>query len=718
MNRIFNSTVFTDLFWRRPAIDRAWDLWPGGALEIKVVVPPTDRVVMVGSCEALGSWDPLHGVELLCEKLPSWYLPLDRLDLEQDTEFKFVIMRGDTVVAWENDGNRIWKCDQKTKYLDFGEFRGAPEYRERFAGVAIPLFSIRTKETEGIGDYPALGEFALWAASAGLRVVQILPINDTTSTHTWADSYPYSSISVFALHPLYIRVGMVDQTVDLTVLQKLEKAPKLNYDKVDQEKWRLLREIYARCGAKLLASEAFHEFYLHNELWIGQYAAFSFLRDKFGTVDYTQWPEPYNVYSVELFQKVLADNAQEIGLYYFLQYHADAQLRGACREAHSVGVALKGDIPIGVSRHSVQTWSNGDLFNLNGQAGAPPDEFSADGQNWGFPTYNWTAMAHEGYQWWRMRLEKMADYFDMYRIDHILGFFRIWEIPVPQTSAVMGHFSPALPYSAQELELLGLPMYEERYIGVDNTDPNTVYVRDHKNPRLYHPRIAAHFTDRYRGTLDWYEKERFNEIYREYFYHRNDQFWAGEAFRKLPPIINATSMLCCAEDLGMVPQSVASTLAALNIVTLEVERMPKQTGLSFGNTATYPYSSVATTSTHDMSPIRQWWREDRARTSRYYNQVLARSGEAPDGASDEICEQIIKNHLQSPSMAVIIPLQDWLAMDAHLRAVDPSTEQINDPSDPNHYWRYRMHRRVETLAAATSFNAHMRALIESTRTIL
>ncbi|MEG0602476.1 MAG: 4-alpha-glucanotransferase [Mucinivorans sp.] len=711
MNKILNSSAFTNVFWLRKPTPKAWDLWPGGVMELYATIPPTDRIVIVGADNEIGNWDPMHGMDLLCDKLPLWYLPLDRLNLAQNTEFKFVIMRDQKVVAWENGDNRRWESNATTKYMNLGEFRAAQEYFPRFAGVAIPLFSLVSHETEGIGDYLALGDMARWSAAAGLRAVQLLPINDTTNTHTWHDSYPYSAISVFALNPLYIRVQDVDPLSDVSALKVLNKQATLNYDQVDHEKWRLLREAYARQGATVLASEEFHEFYLHNQTWIHPYAAFSVLRDKFGTTDFALWDAPYNVFSAKLCDDILADNALEVGFYYFLQFHADRQLSLSCQVARDNGVIIKGDISIGVSRHSVDTWSNAQLFNMNSQAGAPPDAFSAEGQNWGFPTYNWTAMARENYQWWRMRLEKMADYFDMYRIDHILGFFRIWSIPITQKSAIMGHFSPALPYSAQELEELGLPMYEERYIGVDDTDQNTLFVRDSTNRRLYHPRIAAHYTQRYKTTLDNYEKERFNALYTEYFYHRNDQFWACEAIRKLSPLINATSMLCAAEDLGMIPKSVASTLATLEILTLEIERMPKEQNATFGSTASYAYNSVAATSTHDMSPIRLWWQENPQLREPYYHQVLKGDQEVPTQVDVDVCEQIIANHIASPALAVILPLQDWLSVSADKRAADPSTEQINDPSNPNHYWRYRMHINVEDLLADDTLNAHLRRLV-------
>lgn len=710
MNKITSSSVFTDVRWSRQQSDTTWDSSNGEAINVRAIVPPDMSVVMVGEGDALGNWAPAKGIPMICRQLPLWYLPKDQLRIADGTQYKFVIVRtavDNEVVCWENGENRRWHAST----TDCGSFCGEPDFRPRLSGVAIPVFSIRAEGCEGIGDFTSLGQIAQWAAATGMQVVQTLPVNDTTITHTWTDSYPYKAISVFALHPLYIRVSQIDPTSDVSALLNVENNTAVDYDTVDQQKWRLFREIYARIGKATIESTEFKEFFAHNCEWLRPYAAFCFLRDKYCTAQFNNWPAPYNVHSSQIEEKIIADNADQIGLYYFLQFHADRQLRAARDKAHSLGVVFKGDIPIGVSRDSVDVWVDPHLFNLNGQAGAPPDDFSVDGQNWGFPTYNWQAMASDNYLWWRRRFEKMADYFDMYRIDHILGFFRIWEIPMPEKSGLMGHFVPSLPFSRQELANWGLPMYEERYVGVDDSDRNTLFVRDHQEREMYHPRIAAHSTDRYQHTLDAYEKEKFNSIYTQYFYHRHNDFWAGQALAKLPSLTGATRMLCCAEDLGMIPDCVGWTLRELQIVTLEIQRMPKDPKVEFGNTSLYPYTCVATTSTHDMNPLRLWWTEDRGKTQRYYNDVMHWHGEAPAEATPEICEHIVMQHLTSPAMAVILPLQDWLSIDGELRAADPATERINIPAITDHYWQYRMHLPTERLIASKQYNERLSDMI-------
>ncbi|MFI3287667.1 MAG: 4-alpha-glucanotransferase [Rikenellaceae bacterium] len=703
MNRVIKSSVISDVMWARQKSDKVLDC----AMFLEVAVPSSMRIVLVGEGKSLGDWQPAKGVKMLCEKLPLWYVP-SKLKVEEGAPYKFVIMEGDNIVAWESGDNRVWIEENK----NLGEFRGVPRFMPRMAGVAIPVFSIRAAGCEGIGDFLSMGDFAEWAAQCGMTVVQTLPVNDTTITHTFLDSYPYKATSIYALHPLYIRVSEMDAKADVSELLALENEGAVDYEKVDELKWNLFRSIYKKKGTATLKSAKFKAFFEANEEWLRSYGVFSFLREKYASADYTSWPKKYSVYSERVEKKVEAEFAKEVGFYYFLQYHADSQLRAARNKARKSGVVFKGDIPIGVSRHSVEVWKEPHLFNLDGQAGAPPDDFSVDGQNWGFPTYNWHKMAADNYSWWKKRFEKMADYFDMYRIDHILGFFRIWEIPMPEKSGLMGHFTPSLPLSVDELRNWGLPMYEERYLGVDDSDHNTLFVRDHIYPNMYHPRISAQFTQRYNYTLDNYEKEKYNAIYTNYFYHRHNDFWAGCALSKLPALIDSTSMLCCAEDLGMIPDCVGWVLDQLQVATLEIQRMPKDPRVQFASTYSYPYRSVAASSTHDMNPIRGWWREDRAKSQMYYNEVMGWWGEAPEDATAEICRWIVTAHLESNSLAAILPWQDYMAMSEEYRFSDAEGERINVPSNPEHYWRYRMHLSVEELGGVEDFNDTLRELVK------
>ncbi len=224
------------------------------------------------------------------------------------------------------------------------------------------------------------------------------------------------------------------------------------------------------------------------------------------------------------------------------------QLREVRDYAHSRGVVLKGDIPIGVSRTSVDAWVYPSLFNMDSSAGAPPDDFSVMGQLWGFPTYNWQKMSEDGYAWWRARFEKMAEYFDAYRIDHILGFFRIWEIPLDAVNALLGRFNPALPYTEQEIAGYGFRFDRSRHTADISVTDNVLFVEDSRRSGVYHPRISAQSTSLYR-ELPEEQKRAYDNLYNDFFYRRHDAFWQHEAMMKLPPLIDSTQMLVCGEDL-------------------------------------------------------------------------------------------------------------------------------------------------------------------------
>jgi 4-alpha-glucanotransferase len=336
---------------------------------------------------------------------------------------------------------------------------------------------------------------------------------------------------------------------------------------------------------------------------------------------------------------------------------------------------------------------------MDSQAGAPPDAFSADGQNWGFPTYNWGKMAEDDYAWWKARLAKMSEYFDAFRIDHILGFFRIWEIPLKYWSGLDGYFNPALPYPDAELEILGF-----------NASDNDLFIEDPRKAGCYHLKIGSRESTSYK-SMEESVRSAFDRLYEEFFYHRNNEFWKDEAMRKLPALLDSTGMLACGEDLGMIPATVPQVMSDLRILSLEIQRMPKIYGQEFADPAWYPYLSVCTTSTHDMNPVRAWWEEDRRVTESYYRNVLGGKSEAPLTCEPQICRQILEQHLKSPAMLTVLPLQDWLSMDESLRRENPHEERINQPAVPRHYWRYRMHLTVEQLISAAGFNATISEMI-------
>lgn len=737
-----------------------------------------ERLGVLGADKALGTWDVQKILPMTQHTYNEWVADIDATHLEgSHLEFKFVAFRNaKNELLWETSMNRTvdlpeMKAGELVSYeLDQAFF---PLYNRKLAGTQVPVFSLRTRKSAGIGDFGDLKTMIDFVASTGQKVLQLLPINDTTITHTWTDSYPYSCISVFAIHPQYADLHALPELKDTKARAEAEKTraelnalDKIDYEKVNDFKINYLRQIFNQEGEKMMKTAEYKAFFQDTELWLVPYAQYSYLRDKNGTADFNQWPD-HQVWD-EAERKALADPKtaayKNVAFFYFVQFVLDRQMQEAHEHAKAKGVILKGDIPIGVNRNGCDVWMEPKYFNLNGQAGAPPDDFSANGQNWGFPTYNWFEMLKDGCQWWNRRFKNMARYFDAYRIDHVLGFFRIWEIPVHSVHGLLGQFAPALAMSREEIESYGLHFQEDRFtrpfitdwvldrmfheragevkekyldrldderyqmkpevdtqrkveaLFADATDEkelwlrdglyalisDVLFVRDHTNPGVFHPRISAQLDFIYESLYD-NDKAAFNRLYNDYFYRRNNQFWYQEAMKKLPKLVQATRMLVCAEDLGMVPDCVPWVMDELKILSLELQSMPKDPSVKFGHLSRNPYRSVCTISSHDMPTLRMWWDENIQRTQEYYNTMLYRQGPAPHPLPGWLASDIISRHLTSPSMLCILSIQDWLATDEALRLPDADAERINIPANPKHYWRYRMHLNIEDLAADKRF---------------
>ncbi len=795
----YYSVVFTDCVCRRhqralPAEVR------GGEMLVSCEAPmvePDEVLAVSGGCDVLGNWDPSKAVVMSDAYYPTWEGSVPLQGLPDDFEFKFLIIKkadaermsqpgfkvGD--VLWENGDNRRFSKVPATRgecMVMAGMRFINPRSHWRGAGVAIPVFSLRSEDDFGVGEFPDLKKMADWAALTGQKFIQVLPVNDTTMTHTWTDSYPYNANSTFALHPMYLRLNQVGTLNDAerqayydNLAKELNKLPEVDYERVNRAKNAFTRELFAQDGAKAVRTKAFKEYVAANREWLEPYAVYCVLRDRNGSAEFAIWGDmaTYDQARIDAFVK---ENPMDVAYHEWIQMHLAKQMSDVRDYCHSLKVALKGDIPIGISRTSVDAWRYPWLFNLNSQAGAPPDDFSVTGQNWGFPTYNWEEMGRDNFTWWKARFRKMAEFFDVYRIDHVLGFFRIWQIPMEQLHGLLGVFNPALPFTPDELrnnydfwldvDLQTTPYIMDYFLRDffgDYTDEArerflcdagygryrlkpgfttqrevadyfATQPKDEKNERLsnalmglidqvlfiedpvekgkYHPRISAQYTYNYRALTD-YERWCFDRLYNDFFYHRHNDFWYGKAMWKLPPIIDATSMLTCAEDLGMIPDCVPAVMSKLEILTLDIQRMPKNPREEFGNPYNYPYYTVCTTSTHDMGGIRSWWEANREKTQRFYNNMLHEPGEAPFFAEPWVCEKIVEQHLQSPAMLCILPLQDWLSTDGKLRRENPYEEQINDPAVNPHYWRYRMHLTIEDLLAETDFNRHITSMISN-----
>ncbi|MBR6141079.1 MAG: 4-alpha-glucanotransferase [Bacteroidaceae bacterium] len=669
-----------------------------------------ERVALVGDQPALGNWDIARALPMTQSAHGEWLLSISADGLRLPFEYKYVVLKtgsneqGIGEVCWEEGGNRLtpsngqWSMVNGQWVLAFfdGEIRlEVPHWK--VAGLVVPLFSLKTEGSQGVGDFGDLKEIADWASKTGMHAIQLLPINDTTQNRTFTDSYPYNAISVHALHPIYADLRQLPLTDKKALAsfqrrwKKLNALPAIDYVKVIKLKEEYLHLLYEE------NEERHSSFINQNAEWLQPYCVFCHLRDTYGTPNFSKWKK-LSTYNRNAVAEYIEAHAKEVGYYAFVQDILHKQLAEAADYARSRRVFLKGDLPIGVSPRSVEAWHEPHLFHMNMAAGAPPDDFTRDGQNWGFPTYDWERMAEDGYLWWRQRLGGMAQYFSAYRIDHILGFFRIWQIPKDSPTALLGQFSPALPLSREEIESYGMQFHEE------------LFLHDATHPDRFHPRISVIGEEAW-CRLPKNEQDAFIRLYEDFFFRRHNDFWAAHAMRKLPALISATNMLVCGEDLGMVPACVGPVMQQLGILSLEIQAMPKTYGVPFAKLHENPYRSVDTIFTHDMPTLRLWWKENAERTQLYYNNVLEHDGKAPEEPSGWLCEEIVAHHLNSLSMLCLISLQDWLSMDENLRNPNLEEERINVPANPKNYWRYRMHLPISKLMDAKAFTERLQILI-------
>ncbi len=748
---------------------------------------------ILGGIDALGNWDESKVLLMSDEQYPVWRADIPMGEDMAPFEYKFVIysLKQNKVVTWESRDNRYFPAfdisSDKTLCLT-EEFFSYPVGDWKAAGVAIPVFSLRSEKGAGVGEFLDINRLTDWAVKVGMKVIQVLPVNDTVATHTWVDSYPYAAISVNALHPIYANMGAIgalknkeEQKRILKESKRLNALPEVDYEGVMKLKSDFFALSFQENKATFLANKDFKSFFKQNESWLKPYAAFSYLRDKHHTVDFSQWGKYADITPAKL-KQLCAENSghfDDIAVHYYIQFHLDKQLKSASEYARQHGVVLKGDIPIGIYRYSVDAWLEPELYNMACQAGAPPDDFSISGQNWGFPTYNWDAMAKDGFKWWKQRLVKMSEYFDVFRIDHILGFFRIWEIPWEHVEGIMGRFNPSIPINLQEFAHWGISFDRQRltepYIRthmvyeifgsharkvfdeyLDEYAEGCYRLKDHLSTQrkvkehfdaemkshpegadffnwmkislnrlladvlfleaplsdgsAWNPRIALHSTYSYK-ELDAYTQQRIDELYIHFFYKRHNDFWRDSAMSKLPALQEATDMLICGEDLGMVPESVPGVMTDLSILSLAIQRMPND-DREFLHPADNPYLSVCSPGSHDMSTLREWWQEDTETTQRFYNSILGHWGGAPYFCEPWIAKDIINQHLYSPSMLAIFPIQDLVAMDGLLRQDSPEEERINVPAISQHYWKYRFHISMEQLLEEEDFNSMLRQMVD------
>jgi 4-alpha-glucanotransferase len=750
-----------------------------------------ETVCLLGSAKETGLWNELTPVLLsrkADEDFHSVSLDLSKIDLPLIYKYGVYDTVNKKFLRYEEGSNRVLfhahaAAKNKITIANDG-FIVLPENTWKGAGVSVPVFSLRSKNSWGVGEFNDIKLLVDWAKRTRLQVMQILPINDTNATGAWVDSYPYAAISAFALHPMYLNLDTLVNNKSKNLLDDakaerdaLNRKDAVDYEAVNRLKRRLLEQIYTLQKKETFSSEAYKSFYKNNKHWLIPYAAFCYYRDLNKTSHFNEWSSGKKYYAADteaLFKN--KETADDVLLYCFVQFHLHKQLQEAAAYAHENGIIIKGDIPIGIYRYGADAWQHPELFHMDQQAGAPPDDFAVKGQNWGFPTYNWEKMEADHFAWWRQRFEQMSYYFDAFRIDHILGFFRIWSIPMHSIEGIMGHFEPCIPVHIHEFNQKNIWFDYTRYtkpfitdqvlqdiVGHDTTEFKQNYLQsggddnymlkkefstqrqvedyfsvaeaseqnnsikqklfdlisnvilfeaENSNGQHFHFRFSVESTKSFQ-YLDEHTQNQLRDLYVDYFFRRQDDFWKKEAMKKLPALKRSTNMLICGEDLGLVPGSVPDVMKQLGLLSLEIQRMPKQTDKEFFHPADAPYLSVVTPSTHDMSTIRGWWEEDRNKTQRFFNFELGQWGDAPYFCEPWVNRAILVQHLYSPAMWSIFQLQDILGINKKLRRENPHQERINVPAIPKYYWRYRMHLYLEDLLNADEFNNELEGFVQA-----
>jgi len=638
------------------------------------------------------------------------------------------------------------------------EFPGFDHY---LTGVLVPVAALRSEQSCGVGEFADLAELAEWCRENGLDLIQILPVNDTGY-----QSSPYSALSAFALHPIYIRIAHVPEygalstalraEVDAAIAElrsDQEPRERFQYQVVISAKQGILRQIYHARRDAIQDDPALWEWAEKNP-WVRGYAAYRTLKDRHEQRAWMDWTELRDPNADDINALWSRPSLQdELTFYVWLQYRLEEQLRSAVAAVDRAGVQLKGDLPILMDEDSADIWRHRNIFIPELRAGAPPDMFSRTGQNWGFPVYDWDVLAKEDYNWWKRRLMQADKFYHAFRIDHVLGFFRIWSIPAEDLAGTMGYFYPSFTLTREALHDAGFDDGRIAWLAQPHIRGDTLREQfGHEADRVvglaldqlgdedlyrFGGRIAGERslltldlsediierlralywdralieTDNGRFAPAWEfractryldlpdeEKEAFEGLVR-HVNRVSEEMWEEQGRRLLSFMSNTVPMLPCAEDLGVIPESVPRTLSDLNILGLRVPRWAREwdePGQPYIPVERYPFLTVSAPSVHDTSTLREWWESEGEATG--FWQALGFSGEAPASFGPETARHVYGKLANANAAILVFQLQDYLVFDTALTPDDPADERINIPGTSNDFnWTYRMPVPIDAL---------------------
>lgn len=650
-----------------------------------------------------------------------------------------------------------------------------PHASRRVAGVLVPVSALRSEHSAGCGEFADLPALGTWCRDVGLALIQILPVNDTGS-----DSSPYSALSAFALHPIYVRIRDIPELVDApsdlrasvaartTELGRASTASgRFSYTTVVATKLEILRTVFDRRAVEITKSAALGDFVERNE-WIPGYAVYRALKDRFNGAHWREWPA-HSSGDADSIRRLWNDDElrDDTRFHAWVQMRLAEQLKGAATELDKMGVALKGDIPILMNDDSADVWQNPEVFRTELRAGAPPDMFSDLGQNWGFPIYNWQRLESEDYSWWRNRLALADQVYHAFRIDHVLGFFRIWAIPASHSSGALGFFWPqhglttdqlaeagfdegrvrwlaephmtgaelreALGESVDSLlgsvlrrlgsqdlynfseEVAGERDLEQLDLPDDRKGRLLAFYRDRAFVRLpdgaYAPAWTFRDCSRFQ-RLAGHERERLEDLVASRGAASNE-LWASHGRTVLGELQQSVSMLACAEDLGVVPEAVPRVLGELGILGLRIPRWtadwdaPGQPLIPFHR---YPELSVCAPSVHDTSTMRGWWETESGREALWG--MIAGDAPCPTTFDPETARTVLGAIMKCGSRIVVLAIQDLFGLVEGIQSEDPADDRVNVPGTYNEFnWTWRMPLKLNELRGDATLATQVKELV-------
>ena len=672
-------------------------------------------------------------------------------------------------------------------------------------GFVLPLLALRTQD-KPCGEFPDLEKLAVLAKKWGMNLIQILPVNDSG----WQAS-PYSALSSIALNPIYLSIKDLPEFEQLSpalcgsltqMNAQLALHKRVPYGEVLDAKLKILSQAWEEISSPSFSNRtgvlSVLEGWVKENEWVRPYGCFLELKKRFGGLPWWNWPEYATVRQDDI-ETLLSDSsfAKQVDFWAWVQMRAYWQFENACTLVHAMGIDLMGDIPILMNRDSVDAWYDRQIFDFDFFAGAPPDAGSPPGQNWGFPLYRWDVIEKTGWAFWKTRLEAADHFYSSYRIDHVLGFFRIWAVGKAERDGYLGHFEPEMDYTREELHELGFSDERIQWLSQPHIPESAVEAifallkaaHDESNalPQQDTAKFRSvlfsqigteplyRFSGQIQGSADfdrlvrdflptsgtngvsygaqnekalksslvsWWRNRSLLELPNGHFIaapnYWNTQAWCslsdderqelkslierkGEISNKLwlengrkilSAITGHVTMQPCAEDLGFLSPGVPQTLDDLNIPGLRVLRWTRyyeEPGAPFVPPDKYPANSVACTSVHDSSTLREWWRDEPDKAKLW--DVLQLPGSCPDDLDPAAALQVVRAFAMVNSRFLVYPLQDLLACDEHYREENPKDERINIPGTCDDFdWTYRMKPSIEGLLPDGGFSSRISSL--------